>query len=107
MKIRIILIFLVLAAGCSTLSKLKRYEGKPIQSVIDTMGKPSAIAAFSGDSLFIYKNEKLLQGAEINKGQTTLDPMVTPSVTKSETLIFRVKGGVVINVKKEIEYNRR
>jgi hypothetical protein len=103
----VVLFVLVIAFSCSTTSKLRKFEGKPIQSVMDAMGKPARIGAFSSDSLFIYENKEVLRGAEISKGQTTLDPMITPAVTKSEIMIFRVKGGIVTEVRKEIEYTRR
>lgn len=107
MKRLIILIACFYLAGCSSLNKLKKTEGKPINSVISEFGEPTKINMNTGDSLYIYEKTITLQSAEISKGQMTLDRMVSPSATKTEKITFKVKKGIVVKVEKEIEYHRK
>lgn len=107
MKKFIIPVLIISLTGCSPLSRMKKYEGQPIQSVLTVLGKPTLISESEGDTIYIFESSKTLPRAEINKGQTTLDPMLTPTVIKTEKAVFKVVGGKVSEVKKETEYTRR
>ena len=100
----IVLLFFI---GCGNIRHLKKLEGEKIEVVEKEYGKPDSIIPISDGQLYIYKKTKNLKSAEINQGQLSLDPMVTPKVTKTEKIVFTVKNGVVKNIKREIEYVKK
>ena len=101
------LLILILAVGCSTQKKLQRtYIGKPLSAFEKAYGKPVAVLERSEGKVYVFERSELLQGTEIGQAKLTLDPMVTPTVTKTEKYYVTVKNEVVTHVKQENEYER-
>ncbi|NQU85975.1 MAG: hypothetical protein HQ541_09465 [Mariniphaga sp.] len=107
MKKYIILVIIPLFLACSGLKQLKKYNGMEARSLEKDFGKPTSIIPTSDGEIYIYETKTKLESTEIGKGQTTLDPMVSPAATKTEKTIFTFVNGKVVGVKKEIEYDRK
>ncbi|MBN2173049.1 MAG: hypothetical protein JW731_02880 [Bacteroidales bacterium] len=103
----ILLFFIILITSCAGLHHLKKYEGSDIKLVKKDLGEPTSIIPTSTGEIYIYEKTSELKGTEINKGQTTLDPILSPAVKKSERIIFTVTNGIIISVKKEVDYTRK
>ena len=58
------------------------------------------------EKIYVFEKVKKLRSTEINQAKLTLDPMITPSVTKTERFYFTVQKGVIVKAKKEEEYER-
>jgi hypothetical protein len=107
MKRIFLVLGLIIFIGCGTTNQLSRYKGKGIEAVIKNFGDPTSIIPVSGGSIYIFEQSTKLRSAEISKGQTTLDPMVSPATTKTEKNTFTVINGKVVKATKEIGYSRR
>jgi hypothetical protein len=106
--IRIFSILLILiCVSCGKLYELRKYEGQPVEVLEKNLGKPTTIIPTSEGQLYVYNQTEELQGMEISKGQGTLDPMLTPAALKKEKLLFKVIKGVVVEVTREVEYERK
>jgi hypothetical protein len=101
------LLFLLIGIGCGTLHELRKYEGQPVSVLEKNLGKPATVIPTSEGELYVYEKTEELSGMEISKGQGTLDPMVTPATLKTEKVLFRVIKGVVVEVSREVEYERK
>ncbi|VAW20754.1 hypothetical protein MNBD_BACTEROID01-1122 [hydrothermal vent metagenome] len=101
----IILTPLVLCS-CSPYSYLKKLKGENAVRIIEKLGRPDMVIPRKTDSLYIYLKETELRSTEISQGKLTLDPMVSPGVTKTERYTFTISNGIVTNVKRIIEYER-
>ena len=102
----IILIFLMFTS-CGIQRKLTRtWVGKPVSGVKRQFGEPVAITEASGDSVYVFEQTEKLQSTEISQGRLTLDPIITPKVTKTKRFYFNVKNGKVIKTRLEEEYTR-
>jgi hypothetical protein len=100
-------LMLLILAGCSTTGKLKKFAGQPVENIQTKFGKPTTVMPIKDGFLYIYETTTKLTSTEISKGQITLDPMVSPAVTKTEKIIFTVRNGIVEKTQKEIGYSRR
>ena len=61
---------------------------------------------FSSGKKARFKKTEELESTKIDQGRISLDPMVTPSVIKTERYYFTVSDGKVINARIEEEYER-
>jgi len=102
----IFLIFIGLIS-CGTQQQLKKsFTGKPLSVLEPQFGKPVTIIKTAGDSVYIFEKTEALRSAEISQGRMTLDPILTPKVTKTERFYFTVKNGLIIKTRFEEEYKR-
>ncbi len=69
-------------------------------------GQNGVIVPLSSDKKYVsYTQTKNLRSTPINKGVTTLDPMVSPSVEKRQKFIFYLdKEGKVSECKYDVDY---
>ena len=68
----------------------------------------SRIPLENGNSKIIFTKKEKLSGTTINQGTTTLDPINSPAVIKTEQYIFIVdENDIVISTKYESDYERR
>jgi len=104
----LILIFLFLTLACGTQKKLQRsYIGKTIAQVEQDFGKAKTVIERAEGKVYIFEQTEELNSTEISQAKLTLDPMVTPHVTKTERYYVTVKNGKVIKIEQENEYERQ
>jgi hypothetical protein len=80
--------------------------GKPESILTEKLGNPKTILERENEKVYVYEIVKELKSAEINQGKLALDPMISPMVEKTERYYFTVKGGKIVKVKLEEEYER-
>ena len=103
----LILLTTGLLFACSTQHRLqKSYAGKPVSALNNEFGYPEIILVNSGDSVYVFKKSEELKSTEINQGRLALDPIVTPSVVKTEHYYFTIKNGMISTVRTDTEYVR-
>jgi len=101
-----LLIFLTVLA-CSPQRKLSRhYVGKNISEIQAELGEPKSILDHADEKVYVFEKTEELQGTEIHQAKLTLDPIVTPKVTKTERYYITVKNDMVTKIKLENEYER-
>jgi hypothetical protein len=106
-KILFILMTIIIQVSCSTQHRLqKAYSGKPVEIVKKDFGNPETIIQNQDDSVYVYETEEQLAGTEISQGKLTLDPIVSPPVTKTERFYFTVNKGIVTQARYEEVYDR-
>jgi len=94
--------------ACGTQKKLQRsYVGQPISKVEQDYGKAKTVIDRSEGKVYIFEQTEELKSTEISQAKLTLDPMVTPNVTKTERLYVTVKDGKVVKIEQENEYERQ
>ena len=103
----IAILFIILFSACAGLSSLKKFKGSGIETFKREFGEPTRIVPLPGREMYIYEVKTELGSTEINKGQGTLDPMITPAAVKTERTIFIVIDGIVKDIQKEVEYTRK
>lgn len=105
---RILLILLVVfVVSCSPQRSLqKAYIGKPVSVLSEKLGYPKTILDRENEKVYVYENIKELKSTEISQAKLTLDPMISPSVEKTERYYFTVKDGTIVKVKLEEVYER-
>lgn len=104
----ILLIILVITLACSTQKKLERsYVGKSISQVEKDFGKAKSVLDRSEGKVYVFEKTEALPSTEIGQAKVTLDPMVSPEVTKTERFYVTVKNGEVIKIEQENEYERQ
>ncbi len=101
------ILLVVLIAGCGVQSRINKMKGHTVSSMLQELGKPTTIIPRASDSVYVYEIKKELASTEINKGALTLDPMVTPTVEKTDKYIFVVKSGYVVETRHEKTYIRK
>ncbi|WP_167619370.1 hypothetical protein [Maribellus sediminis] len=103
----ILLLLLILVFGCSSQKKLQRtFVGKPLSAFEKAYGKPVALLDRSEGKVYVFAKTEVLKSTEIGQAKLTLDPMMTPTVTKTDKYYVTVKNDVVTKVKQETEYER-
>ncbi|MEN8118066.1 MAG: hypothetical protein ABFS16_13865 [Bacteroidota bacterium] len=105
---RIIILFIALfAVACSAQKQLqKSYIGKPVLELEETLGKPKTVFNQDGGKMYIFERVEKLKSTEISQHKLTLDPMVSPEVTKTERYYVSVKDGIIVKIKAEEAYER-
>ena len=95
--------------ACSVQSKLNRqFKGKDKTELDNYFGQKGIIIPLSDEKQYVvYTQSKHLKSTTINKGVTTLDPMISPSVEKKQKYTFYLdKSGKVIDCKYDLEYQK-
>jgi hypothetical protein len=106
LRIFVILILLI-AVSCSYQRALqKEYVGKTVSVLSEKYGYPKVILEQENGKIYVYEIVKELKSTTINQGKLSLDPMVSPSVQKTERYYFTVKNNIIVNAKIEEEYER-
>jgi len=107
MKRIFIIMLIFIAVSCSHQRNLRKaYVGKPVAVLSEKYGYPKVILDQKNEKVYVYEIVKELESATINQGKLSLDPIVSPSVQKTERYYFTVKEEKIIKVKFEEEYNR-
>lgn len=102
-----ILMILLLVVACGTQRQLRKaYVGQPATKPGEKFGSPANIIERAGDSIYIFEKTKELRSTEISQGKFTLDPMVSPKVTKTEMYYFTVEDGIIVKTRFEEKYER-
>jgi hypothetical protein len=105
-RIYIFFIFISLVS-CSQQKKLqKTYVGKPQSVLSKEFGYPKTIIDRENEKVYVYEIVKEIKSTTINQGKLTLDPMVSPTVDKTQRYYFIVKDDMIVKVKLEEEYHR-
>lgn len=104
--LKIIFLYLVLT-GCSMNHALKKtFVGKETETLEKQFGKPATVIPRSADSIMVFERKNDLDGTEISQGRGTLDPILSPRVTKIERYLFTVKSGRITDARYERIYER-
>ncbi|SHF82583.1 hypothetical protein SAMN05444274_11021 [Mariniphaga anaerophila] len=107
-KIAVLFVSIVLIASCGTQRQLKKsFTGKPVSSLQKTFGEPTTIIKTANDSVYVFEKDEELHSTEISQGKLTLDPIVTPKVSKTERYFFNVRNGIITKTRFEEEYERK
>ncbi len=107
-RIIFILLILIVSVSCSTQRQLRKaFVGKPVSKIEANFGQPKTVIEKEGEKLYIFEKTEELQSTEIGQGQLTLDPIITPKVTKTEMYYFTVKNGTVTKARLEEDYKRK
>ena len=107
-KIAFLLLILIVSVSCSTQRQLRKaFVGKPVSKMETNFGQPKTVIEKEGEKLYIFEKTEKLASTEIGQGQLTLDPIITPKVTKTERYYFTVKNGTIIKARFEEDYERR
>ncbi len=105
-KLIIAVLFAVLVSCSGQRQLRKAYIGRPANVLEASFGEPAAVFEEEEGQLFIYEKTENLRSTEIQQGKLTLDPIVTPKVTKTERYYFTVKDGMIVKARFEEEYER-
>jgi hypothetical protein len=101
-----ILLFLVLVS-CGTQRQIRRtYINQQEAKLKEDFGTPKSIINYKDDKIYIFEKSEELKSTEINQGKLTLDPIITPQVTKTKRYYFTVRDGIIIETRFEKEYER-
>lgn len=104
----LIVIFLLGIMACSSQKKLQRsYVGKSLTTLETEFGEPKTILDKEEGKVYVFEKTVELRSTEIKQAKLTLDPMITPKVTKTERYYATVKNGVVTAIELEKEYERK
>ncbi len=100
----LVLLFLV---ACGTGRQLRKtFEGRPVEVLRKTFGEPVTIIEKEQEKIYIFERTEELKSTEINRGEFTLDPVITPKVTKTERYFFTVSGGIITDTRFVEAYER-
>lgn len=103
----IFIVFIILTVSCGTQRKLqKAFIGERSSILKEQFGDPKTILDQGDEKVYVYEKIEELRSTEINQAQLTLDPIITPKVTKTERCYFYVKDGKIVKVKMDEEYER-
>ena len=106
-KIVYILLILIVSVSCGTQRQLRKaFVGEPVAKMEANFGQPTTVIEQKGEKIYIFEKTEKLESTEIGQGQLTLDPIITPKVTKTERYYFTVKNGTIIKTRFEEEYER-
>ena len=107
-KTAIIILIFIVSVSCSSQRQLRRaYVGKPFSKIEANFDAPKTVIEKEGEKLYIFEKTKELASTEIGQGQLTLDPIITPKVTKTERYYFTIKNGTIIKARFEEDYERK
>ena len=106
-KIVYILLILIVSVSCGTQRQLRKaFVGEPVAKMEANFGQPTTVIEQKGEKIYIFEKTEKLESTEIGQGQLTLDPIITPKVTKTERYYFTVKNGTIVKARFEEEYER-
>lgn len=107
MKKIFVILLIFIGISCSQQRTLKKaYVGKPVSVLSDKYGYPKVVLDQKDEKVYVYEIVKELKSSTINQGKLSLDPMVSPSVQKTERYYFTVKNDKIVDAKIEEEYDR-
>jgi len=69
-------------------------------------GKAKTVFEKSKEKEYIFEKVEFLKSTEIGQHKMTLDPMITPQVTKTSKYHVTVVDGIITKVDMEEEYKR-
>jgi hypothetical protein len=102
-----VILILFVAVSCSHQRALqKQYVGKPVSVLSEKYGYPKVVLDQKNEKIYVYEIVKELKSTTINQGKLSLDPIVSPSVEKTERYYFTVKNDIIVSAKIEEEYER-
>ena len=106
-KIVFILLLFIVSVSCGTQRQLRKaFVGEPVAKMEASFGQPTTVIEQEGEQIYIFEKTEKLRSTEIGQGQLTLDPIITPKVTKTERYYFTVKNGTIVKTRFEEEYER-
>lgn len=106
-KIVFIILLFIVSVSCGTQRQLRKaFVDKPVSAAEKTFGEPTTIIETEGEKIYIFEKTEKLESTEIGQGHLTLDPIITPKVTKTERFLFTVKNGTIVKTRFEEEYER-
>ena len=101
------IILLTFMVSCGVQRSLqKTYVGKPQSVLSANFGYPKTVLEHGDEKVYVYEIIKELKSTEISQAKLTLDPIISPSVQKTERYYFTVKEDKIVGVKVEDEYDR-
>lgn len=107
MKKVFFLLTVIFLFSCGTQKQLqKAFVGKPVSELKKKFGEPKTILDNDEEMVYVFEIIEELESTEISQGKLTLDPIITPKVTKTERYYFTVKDGKVVGTKFEEDYER-
>jgi len=107
MKRIFIIVLIFIAVSCSHQRNLRKaYVGKPVAVLSEKYGYPKVILDQKNEKVYVYEIVKELESATINQGKLSLDPIVSPSVQKTERYYFTVRNDIIVDAKIEEEYEQ-
>ncbi|WP_346859270.1 hypothetical protein [uncultured Draconibacterium sp.] len=107
MKGLLILLIAVLFFACSTQRKIqKTYIGQPVSVMEKKFGEAKILFKKSAEEEYIFEKKEYLKSTEISQHKLTLDPMITPQVTKISMYHVTVVDGIITKIEIEEEYER-
>jgi len=107
-KIFFITLLFIVSVSCGTQRQLRKaFVGEPIAKLEDKFGQPTTVIDQEGEQIYIFEKTEELKSTEIGQGQLTLDPIITPKVTKTERYYFTVKSGTITEARFEENYERK
>jgi len=107
MKKYFVLLLVIVVVSCAQQKALqKAYIGKPVSVLSKKYGYPKVILDRQNEKVYVYEIVKELKSTTINQGKLSLDPMVSPSVLKTERYYFTVKDSIIVKSEIEEDYER-
>jgi hypothetical protein len=107
MKKIFVILLIFITVSCSQQRALKNaYVGKSVSVLSEKYGYPKIVLDHKNEKIYVYEIVKELKSSTINQGKLSLDPMVSPSVQKTERYYFTVKNDKIVDAKIEEEYDR-
>jgi hypothetical protein len=102
-----ILLIPIFMISCGNQRQLvNSYSGKPVSALAKEFGYPTTIIEKEVDSIYIFEKTEELKSTEISQGRLTLDPIYSPSVTKTIRYYFTIRNGIISDARSEEEYER-
>lgn len=102
-----IFLVILLALSCSTQRQLKKsFTGRPVTALEGKFGQPHSVIEKKDGTIYIFEKSETLKSTKISQGKLTLDPIISPKVTKTERYYFTVKNGIITKTRFEEEYER-
>ena len=105
----IIVTILLSVLSCSVQNKLNhQFIGQDKKALDEYFEQTGIVVPISAErQMVVYTYSKALPSITINKGVTTLDPMVSPSVQKTQKFTFYLdKNGKVTECKYDLSYQQ-
>ncbi len=107
MRALLFVVVLVVLVSCGSQHKLqKTYIGKPLSAMEAEFGSATTVFNKESGDIYIFEKVEKLKSTEISQHKLTLDPMVTPQVTKKSRYTVTVVDEVITKVELEEEYER-
>ena len=104
---KLVVILLVLLVSCSAQRQLQNtFVGKDLKFLQENFGQPKTVLKLADEEVYIFETLTELKSTEVSQGRLSLDPIISPKVTKTEIYSFTLKNGVVVKSSLEEKYER-